>query len=59
MLSARDENNNRMSIARELVVVAQGQAGTLGPNGSPADDATFTVIASFDYSSSKANKRIL
>ncbi len=46
LLTAQDTNRNTTQTGIKIVIVTQGEAGTPGPNGSPTDDATFTVIAS-------------
>ncbi len=47
MLTARDANGNTTQNSQAVTIVPQGQAGTLGPNGAPPDDETFTINASY------------
>jgi serine/threonine protein kinase len=42
-LSAQDARQHSPKQASDILIVDQGKAGTPGPNGSPADDATFTL----------------
>jgi serine/threonine protein kinase len=43
-VTAQDSAGNRTRATQTLEVVSQGAAGTPGPNGAPADDATFTIF---------------
>jgi hypothetical protein len=42
-LTAHDTSNVKTTSATEIDVVQQGRSGTPGPNGSPADNANFTI----------------
>ncbi len=42
-LTARDASNNTTATAISLKIVNPGEANTPGPNGAPANDATFNV----------------
>lgn len=43
LLTAIDSHGYTTKAATPLVIVPAGQAGTPGPNGAPADNATFTL----------------
>ncbi len=42
-LTARDASGKTTILGKTIAIVPQGQAGTPGPNGAPADDASFTI----------------
>jgi hypothetical protein len=42
-LTAKDSQGNVTKNGLTVAIVAQGEAGTPGPNGAPADNATFSV----------------
>lgn len=43
LLTARDTEGNATKTGVPIVIVAQGEANTPGPNGAPPDDANFTL----------------
>jgi Double zinc ribbon len=43
VLTAKDAQGYATQSGRPLSIVPQGEAGTPGPNGAPADDASFTL----------------
>ncbi|HEY7357102.1 MAG TPA: serine/threonine-protein kinase, partial [Ktedonobacterales bacterium] len=43
-LTAQDNQGDSTQTPTTLEIVPQGQAGTPGPNGAPADDASFTIF---------------
>jgi serine/threonine protein kinase len=43
-LTAQDSQGNKTQTQTPLEIVHQGEAGTPGPNGAPADNATFTIF---------------
>ncbi len=43
-LTAQDAQGYETADGQPLTIVAQGQASTPGPNGSPADDASFALV---------------
>jgi hypothetical protein len=43
ILTAKDADGNVTRVAAPVIIVPQGQAGTPGPNGAPADDKSFTL----------------
>jgi hypothetical protein len=42
-LTAKDATGKATVLGKTIAIVTQGQAGTPGPNGAPADDASFTI----------------
>jgi hypothetical protein len=42
-LTAKDASGKTTILGKTIAIVPQGQAGTPGPNGAPADDASFTI----------------
>jgi pSer/pThr/pTyr-binding forkhead associated (FHA) protein len=49
ILTAKDADGNVTKVAASLIIVPQGQAGTPGPNGAPADDKSFTLDVNVQY----------
>jgi hypothetical protein len=43
LLTATDSQGYTTKVATPLMIVPEGQAGTPGPNGAPADDQTFSL----------------
>jgi hypothetical protein len=43
-LTAKDDQGYVTRRGAALAIVTQGEAGTPGPNGAPADDASFTLV---------------
>jgi hypothetical protein len=44
ILTAKDAQGYVTQQGQSLAIVAQGEANTPGPNGAPADDASFTLV---------------
>ena len=42
-LTAKDASGNTTILGKTIAIVAQGEAGTPGPNGAPADATSFTI----------------
>ena len=42
-LTARDASGKTTLLGKTIAIVPQGQAGTPGPNGAPADSTSFTI----------------
>lgn len=42
-LTAKDAAGKTTILGKTIAIVMQGEAGTPGPNGAPADDASFTI----------------
>ncbi len=45
-ITAKDDQGDTTQQGQSVAIVHQGEAGTPGPNGSPADNATFTINVS-------------
>jgi hypothetical protein len=56
ILTAKDADGNLIKVAATVIIVPQGQAGTPGPNGAPADDKSFTLDVNMQYQDVTAGK---
>lgn len=50
-LTAKDANGYLTKVSKQITVVAQGQAGTPGPNGAPTDSASGTISVTIQANS--------
>ena len=57
-LTAKDASGYTTKVGVPVVIVLQGQAGTPGPNGSPADDRTFSLDGSVRVQDAGTGKQI-
>ncbi len=58
-LTARDDQGYSAESGMQVAIVHQGEASTPGPHGSPADDASFTVLVTIQGQNSFQEELII